>query len=175
MHDLIHYENEILQDILKLLDIETLYKLMCHPVSKSIYNISKNYIDEIKITTPIYTRILSSIKSKDEMNALNLIFFKLNYFRSHFRDFKKYIFFIMEYFEKDEFILVSKLYKLYYLKKIDENTAILVFNNDNDNVYFSLLESKVRFENTHNIPQSGYLIFHGEKQPYSDKILSLIK
>lgn len=175
MHDLIHYENELLDKILSLLDIETLYSFMCNPVSYAMYKISKKYIDNLKISTPIYKNILSCIRSHDEMNSLNLIFFKLNYFRSHFRDFKKYIFFIMDYFNNDEFILVSKLYKLYYLKKIDENTAILIFNHDSDNIYFSMIESKIRFQNSHDIPQSGYMIFQGEKQPYNDKIMDLLK
>ena len=174
MNEVLQYNHDIISAILDFMDIEVLDNL-CTCVSKIFHNISKMKISNFKMNSPIYKYVLRQDKTRDDMNNMKICFFKMTFFRNHFQDFKKYIFFILELIQDDEFILVSRLMKLYYVKKIDNNTLILFFNHDEHNIYFSVIEKKIHFRSRFDIPQSGYMIFNGEPQQHRDKIMELIK
>jgi hypothetical protein len=174
MNETLQYNCDIISSILEFMDIEILDTL-CTRVSKTFYKISKNTIIKFKMNTPIYNYVLRQDKTRDDMDKMKICFFKMTFFRNHFQDFRKYIFFLFDLIQDNEFILVSRLMKLYYVKKIDYNTIILFFNHDEHNVYFSVIENKIHFRSRFDIPQSGYMIFNGQPQENRDKIMKLIK
>ena len=57
------------------------------------------------------------------------------------------------------FLLISKLRKIYYVKRYDDNTVYLVYyhstSNNNNNIYFNRVEDKIKFNTTGNHQQCG--------------------
>lgn len=150
---------DILLYINDFFDIEQSQNMMRYPVNKILFNISENKLLNIKKNTLIYKIFLNKTKTDQELNKLPLLFFKMTFFREHFRDFKKYIFYIFDIINDDCFLLVSKLQKIYYVKKYDDNTAYLVYyhnSSTNNNIYFNRFEHKISSNDTGNHQQCGY-------------------
>ena len=150
--DLLLYINEFI-------DIEDSQNIMRYPVNKLLFDISRNRLLNIKKSTLIYKIFLSKTKTDEELNKIPILFFKMTFFRQHFHDFKKYIFYILDIIENDSFLLISKLRKIYYVKRYDDNTAYLVYyhcTSTDDNIYFNRFEKKIKFNTTGNHQQCGY-------------------
>ena len=173
--DLLHHHNEILVYILEMLDLEAIHDMVCFPISTTFHKIANERLLYFKKNTPIYDYILRQDKTNEELMNIPILFFKMTFFRNHFQDFKKYMFYILEIILKDEFILVSRLMKLYYVKKIDDNTVFLFFNHDDKNIYYSVIEKRIKFQSEYDIPQSGFILSNGEPQEYTDAIMKMIK
>ena len=173
--DLLHHHNEISVYILEMLDLEDIHHIVCTPPSTTFHKIANERLLYFKKNNPIYKYILRQDKTNEEMMHLPILFFKMTFFRNHFQDFKKYMFYILDIISNDEFILVSRLLKLYYVKKVDDNTVILFFNHDEKNVYYSVIEKRIKFQSENRIPQSGFIVSNGEPQEYTDSIMKMIK
>ena len=149
---------DILLYINDFIDIEDSQNMTRYPVNKLLFNISENKLLNIKKNTLIYKIFLNKTKTDEELNQIPILFFKMTFFRQHFRDFKKYIFYILDIINNDCFLLISKLRKIYYVKRYDDNTVYLVYyhsTSTNNNIYFNRFEDKIKFNTTGNHQQCG--------------------
>ena len=156
---------DILLYINEFIDIEDSQNMMRYPVNKLLFKISENKLLNIKKNTLIYKFFLNKTKTDQELNKIPILFFKMTFFRKHFRDFKKYIFYILDIINNDCFLLISKLRKIYYVKRYDYNTAYLVYyysSSINNNIYFNRFENKIKINNTGNHQQCGHFLKNDE-------------
>ena len=94
---------DILLYINDFIDIEDSQNMTRYPVNKLLFNISEKKLLNIKKNTLIYKIFLNKTKTDEELNQIPILFFKMTFFRQHFRDFKKYIFYILDIINNDCF------------------------------------------------------------------------
>ena len=133
-----------------------------------------------------------NIENNDErINEMNMTVFNMKFMKCIFRDFKKYLFYISDLNKnnkRNEFLLLSKLMKCYYVKRINNNTILAIYVDLYESVYYSFFEKKINFlplsqretereidtilnDNDRNdrndryiqeLPQCGYLTYRGK-------------
>ena len=77
--------------------------------------------------------------------------------------------------EEETIEIKAKTHETESFKPIDNNTVILFFNHDEKNVYYSVIEKRIKFQSENHIPQSGFIVANGEPQEYTDLIMKMIK
>ena len=168
------FDEYLIENLIEYLDLEDINILTNNKINKTITKIVENIITRKKINSPIYKRILKTKKSLEEIKNYSLIFFNTDYYKSGFKDFKKYIFHYTQNIKLKEFMLVSKMCKLLYVKEIDDNNILIIYDIDEDNIYYSILEKNIRMKFIDNT--SGYIYKNGIFQENINKnVLELVK
>ena len=174
--------------IFSYIDIPQLNKFLQHPIDR----MTKKSIDDImnftKKNNNLYTCMLSKLLSESEITKMPCILFDLKFLKTNFRDFRAYIFFVCEKISSNhkQFYLVSKLYKYYYVKYIDKNNILLIFDITDNNIYYTIFQKRVVFSSDRDIslnhmdniisfPPSGYLKFDGKITSNYQHVVSLIE
>ena len=132
------------------------------PFRKNKININRSI--NKKKQNNIYKLILSKIISVEELNKINIYFFRKEYLHKKSKFiFENYINNILKNNEKHIFIANLKE-ELIYIKKINEFSFICLFNikTIRNSVYYTIYNvNKNDIFQLENINKSGYLIYNG--------------
>jgi hypothetical protein len=171
---------ELIIEVLKYFDITTLYH-KCKNISQPFKHLSNQLIHEKQssILISFYPELLQS------WFHLPLFFFNISYFQHQFTDFRTFIFYLTDFHE--EFILVSKMEKMYYVKKLTPNHLLFLCDHDGNNIYYTIyfkraipfnrhmenaehtqntevtnISTQINGVNLNQIPCSGYVLHRGD-------------
>lgn len=163
-HTLYNLNNDLLRQCLKYLCLKDKYYYLTHFITKQI---TEEIFEEVKkevFNNPIYMKVMCHYKVPcyNNMHMYPMVFFELKYFRNNFRDFKKYLFHYCSLIKSNLFFLVSRLEKVYFVQKINDNSCILLFYHDN-NIYYNVFYQKIPFHAKDEITkrQNGYIYYDG--------------
>ena len=154
-----------LTTVFEFIDLKQLHHLFFSLSNHELKDKIESHIHYIKRNNIIYLKLLKDKISVDNIHQIHIVFFELNTFISKHRNFKKYIFnlFMELKPENDMFYLANRRYELYFVKKLDNNTIVMLHNVNNDmSIYFSIFENKINFNNElkYGKNYSGYLIYN---------------
>lgn len=154
-----------LTTVFEFIDLKHLHHLFFSLSNHDLKDKIEAHIHYIKRNNIIYLRLLKDKISSDFIHNIPVVFFELNTFISKHRNFKKYIFnlFMELNPENNMFYLANRRYELYFVKKLDHNTIIMLHNvNKDTSIYFSIFEDKIDFNNEFKYGKDycGYLIYN---------------
>jgi hypothetical protein len=160
-------------EFIDIKQLHCLFLLLCNHELKDKIQFQLNYI---KQTNVIYVKLLKSRISKNIIHQTPIVFFQLNSFLKKYRNFKKYIF---NLFERSDIhgnivFIANCRYQLYFCKKIDKNTIIMLHNvNKDEHIYYSIFEDKINFNNESKYGKNycGYLIYNNK---YNEENIQLL-
>ncbi len=161
---ILEFDDLVLNHILNYQSLYDIYKFSLFPLNHRLKRMCNEIIFHYKINNVIYKKILKQKKSNVEINDLKLVFFKLKNFRDNFKSFRYFIFYVFNKLNCVDFALITRMDKFCYVKKIDNNRAILLFYYEKANIYYSLFY-KESLNETSNIPDniknnSGYIYYN---------------
>ena len=171
----VHYE------ILEYLSIPGLMYLNKNLINKDLYSIVKRLLIKFKKSSEIFNFLQNSMNdNENRIKKMNLIVFNMKFMKCVFRDFKKYLFYISDFNINisNEFLLLSKLMKCYYIKRVNENLLLMIYVDTTENIYYSFFEKKIIFISNiqsepliEEIPQSGYIKYKGELNEINKNVI----
>ena len=161
--NLLDIDEFIILHILRFCNLDELYKYSLGVINHKIKRLCNQEIFHYKTDNVIYRNILINKRSNIEIQNIKLIFFKLKHFRDNFKDFRSFIFYIFDKINDNEFGLINRMDKFCYIKRIDNNRALLLLYHEKVNVYYSLFYRESLFNNE--LPDnlknnSGYLCYN---------------
>tara|TARA_Y100000816_G_C25981409_1_gene512421 strand:+ start:382 stop:921 length:540 start_codon:yes stop_codon:yes gene_type:complete len=178
--NLIELDDYVLTTIIKFNSLHEIYYMTLIAPNKHIQKLCKNLLFNYKTNNAIYNKILIHKRSNIEIDNLKLIFFKITKFRNNFKEFRNYIFYIFNNIKENEFGLITRMEKLCYIKKIDDNCALMILYHELNNIYFSFyyknplkkLEQELNNENPKN--NSGYIYYNNKLIQENEFIIKYI-
>jgi hypothetical protein len=154
-----------LQSIIEYIDLKQLIVLYFSILNHEFKDNINSYIRYIKRNNIIYKKLLKDKIPINEIETLPIKFFELNELLRNYKNFKNYIFGVFEKLKYTENMIffANCRYELYFIKKVDENTIIMLHNiNKNTGIYFSIFEKKINIKNETKYGKNycGYLIYN---------------
>ena len=151
------------KQIASFCNLHEIYQYSLGAINHQLKRLCTELMYHYKINNAIYKNILAGKRSNIEIQKLKLVFFKLKNFRDNFKDFRSFIFFIFDKLNSDEFGLITRMDKFCYIKRIDDNRALLFLYHEKTNIYYSLFYKTSLTGN--NLPDnlnynSGYLYYN---------------
>ena len=163
--------------IIKYLNLYELYELKGHLLNKQFNECINDSIIEIKKNNVIYNLLLKEYYTSNIIENLPVAFFKYNKYKHLYNNFKQYVFGLFDNYNNhyhpnnnnnhapntNIIFLCNCKYKLYILIKLNDNNVMFLSNNNENTIYYTLLEKKVdlREDMIYDGPYSGYLMFNG--------------
>ena len=152
--------------IFKYLNLYELHDLKNNLLNKQFNECINDTIKEIKKNNVIYNLLLKNYYTSDVIERLPVAFFKYNKYKHLYNNFKQYVFGLFEDYNNHHhnvIFLCNCKYKLYILIKLNDNNIMFLSNNNENTIYYTLLEKKVdlREDMIYDGPYSGYLMFNG--------------
>jgi len=154
--------------VFEFIDLKQLHQLFFSLLNHELKDKIQSQIHYIKRNNIIYLKLLKDKISYDFIEHIPVVFFEMNTFISKNNNFKKYIFnlFIELNPENNMFYLANRRYELYFVKKLDHNTIIMIHNVNKDmSIYFSIFEYKIDINNENKYGKNycGFLIYNNVK------------
>ena len=169
--------NQIKSDIFKYVSILELSMSNMKYVNKDWYDYIQDELHRFKKRSLLNEEFLSRFdRSESRIKNMEFVFFNMKFMQTLFKDFKKYLFHISDNCKnKDrEFFLMSKLYRMHYVKRISNNDILMVYVDSNNSTYYSFFEKKINL-NEFPLSNYGYLNFRGKVNDKNyDSILELV-
>ena len=176
--------------IFKYLNLYELHDIKNNLLNKQFNECVDDTIKEIKKNNVIYNLILKDYYTTAVIERLPVAFFKYNKYKHLYNNFKQYVFGLFEDYNNHHHLnpnhqpnhnhnvifLCNCKYKLYILIKLNDNNVMFLSNNNENTIYYTLLEKKVdlREDMIYDGPYSGYLMFNGFCINKNMKVLELL-
>lgn len=146
-------------------------------VNKDWYSFLQDTTQKMKIDSLLYVDFISNFSNPEiRIGNMDFIFFNMKFMQTLFKDFKKYLFYISDSCKNQhrEFLLLSRLNKMHYVKRLSDNIILMVYVDSSENTYYSFFEKKINFTEFP-LPTHGYLNYRGKvnKENYAS-ILELV-
>ena len=174
--NLLELDDYVLSTIINFNNLHEIYYMTLIAPNKHFQKLCKILLFNYKTNNAIYDKILIHKRSNIEIDSLKLIFFKITNFRNNFKEFRNYIFYIFDNIKENDFGLITRMEKFCFVKKIDNNCALMILYHNINNVYFSFYYKNPLQELNHEIPNnnSGYIYYNNKLIEENENIIKYI-